>query len=47
MVMHIASLQANIALRYLAGLKVLRDKLYYLYFDEFGDLITQKFSLPS
>ncbi len=47
MVMHIASLQANIALRYLAGLKVTRDKLYYLYFDESGDLVTQKFSLPS
>ncbi|MFZ2889916.1 HesA/MoeB/ThiF family protein, partial [Sulfuricurvum sp.] len=29
-VMHIASLQANLALRYLAGLSVKKDKLYYL-----------------
>ncbi len=45
-VMHIASLQANLALRYLAGLNVLKDKLYYLYFNEEGELITQKFSMP-
>ncbi len=47
MVMHVASLEANIALRYLAGLKVARDKLYYIYFDEFGEFITQKFGLSS
>lgn len=29
-VMHIASLQANLALRYLAGLSVKKDFLYYL-----------------
>jgi adenylyltransferase/sulfurtransferase len=46
-VMHIASLQANLALRILAGLSVVRDKLYYLYFDEAGELMTQKFGMPA
>ncbi len=46
-VMHIASLQANLALRYLAGLPVKKDHLYYLFFDDHGELITQKFALPS
>ena len=45
-VMHIASLQANLALRYLAGLSVKKDRLYYLFFNEEGELITQKFGLP-
>ena len=45
-VMHIGSLQANLALRYLAGLSVLKDRLYYLYFDDEGELITQKFGMP-
>jgi len=45
-VMHIASLQANLALRYLAGLPVLKDKLYYLYFNGEGELVTQKFEMP-
>ena len=45
-VMHIGSLQANLALRYLAGLTVVKDKLYYLYFNENGELITQKFGMP-
>ncbi len=45
-VMHIGSLQANLALRYLAGLTVKKDKLYYLYFDDEGELITQKFGMP-
>jgi adenylyltransferase/sulfurtransferase len=45
-VMHIASLQANLALRYLAGSPVAKDKLYYLYFNESGELVTQKFGLP-
>lgn len=45
-VMHIASLQANMALRYLAGLSVKKDKLYYLYFNNDGELITQKFGMP-
>ena len=46
-VMHIASLQANLALRYLASLSVQKDKLYYLYFNNDGELITQKFTMPS
>jgi molybdopterin/thiamine biosynthesis adenylyltransferase len=46
MVMHIASLQANLALRYLAELNVKKDILYYLYFNDEGELITQKFNLP-
>lgn len=45
-VMHIASLQANLALRYLAGLSVKKDLLYYLFFNDDGELITQKFKLP-
>jgi molybdopterin/thiamine biosynthesis adenylyltransferase len=45
-VMHIASLQANLALRYLAGLSVKKDFLYYLFFNQDGELVTQKFSLP-
>lgn len=46
-VMHIASLEANLALRYLAGLPVVKDKLYYLYFNGEGELITQKFGMPT
>lgn len=45
-VMHIASLEALLALRYLVGLPVARDRLYYLYFNDLGELITQKFDLP-
>lgn len=45
-VMHIASLQANLAIRYLAGLSVKKDTLYYLFFNDEGELITQKFGLP-
>ncbi|WP_457597417.1 HesA/MoeB/ThiF family protein [Hydrogenimonas sp.] len=45
-VMHIASLQANLALRYLAGLPVKKDLLYYLFFDAEGELVTQKFKMP-
>ena len=46
-VMHIASLQANLALRYLVGLPVVMDKLYYLFFDNAGELQTQKFGMPT
>jgi adenylyltransferase/sulfurtransferase len=46
MVMHIASLQANLAIRYLAELPIVKDKLYYLYFNNEGELITQKFNMP-
>ena len=45
-VMHIASLQANLALRYLAGLSIKKDMLYYIFFNEEGEMITQKFNLP-
>lgn len=45
-VMHIASLQANLALRYLAGLNVKKEMLYYLFFNADGELMTQKFALP-
>lgn len=45
-VMHIASLQANLALRYLAGLGVKKDMLYYLFINEEGELITQKLAMP-
>ena len=44
-VMHIASLQANLALRYLAGWSVKKDFVYYLFFNEEGELITQKFAI--
>lgn len=45
-VMHIASLQANIALRYLSGLKIKKDFLYYCFFSEEGEYTVQKFGLP-
>jgi molybdopterin/thiamine biosynthesis adenylyltransferase len=45
-VMHIASLQANLALRYLAGFSVKKDMLYYIFFSEEGEMNTQKFNLP-
>ena len=45
-VMHIASLQANLALRFFAGLSIKKDTLYYLFFNEDGELVTQKFGLP-
>lgn len=45
-VMHIASLQANLALRYLAGLSVKKDFLYYLFFNAEGEEVLQKFALP-
>ena len=46
-VMHIASLQANLALRFLANLSVKKDMLYYLFFNADGELVTQKFMLPN
>ena len=45
-VMHIASLQANLALRYLANMSVKKDVLYYLNFTNDGLLDTKKFNLP-
>jgi len=45
-VMHVGSLQANLALRYLAGLPVKKDILYYLSFDEEGVINYKNFNLP-
>lgn len=44
-VMQIASFQANLALRYLAGEEVKKDLLYYVSYKE-GELDIQKFKLP-
>ena len=44
-VVFIASIQANLALRYLAGLPVKKDQLNYLFFDDEGSLTHRKFSL--
>jgi len=46
MVMLIASTQANMAIRYLVGLEVDRDKLYYIFYNQNGELINQKFGMP-
>ncbi|MFA9373973.1 MAG: ThiF family adenylyltransferase [Poseidonibacter sp.] len=46
-VMHIGSLQANLAIRYLTGLPVKKDILYYLAFDNEGVLDTKRFNLPT
>jgi len=45
-VMYIASFQANLALRYLANMSVKKDLLYYLYFNDDGELVIQKFKMP-
>jgi molybdopterin/thiamine biosynthesis adenylyltransferase len=45
-VMFAASFEANLALRYLAGLPVKRDRLYYLYFDSEGEFCVNKFDMP-
>ena len=45
-VVNIASFQANLALRYLANLTVKKDLLNYFYFNDEGEYIHQKFSLP-
>ena len=46
MVMHIASMQANLALRYLENLSVKKDLLYYLFINNEGELIVQKLGMP-
>jgi len=46
MVMQIAIFEANLALRYLANLKVASDILYYLYYDDSGEFKVKKFNLP-
>ncbi|MEA2017294.1 MAG: ThiF family adenylyltransferase [Campylobacterota bacterium] len=45
-VMNIASVQANLALRYLVNLPVKKDFLYYCFFNDDGIFETQKFGLP-
>lgn len=45
MVMHIASLEANLAGRYLIGLPVQKDMLHYISFDKKGEYSCKKFSL--
>lgn len=45
-VMNIASLQANLAIRYLTELPVKKDFLYYCFFNDDGEYIVQKFGLP-
>jgi molybdopterin/thiamine biosynthesis adenylyltransferase len=43
----IAAFEANLVLRYLAGLSVEKDVLNYLYFDENGALVHKKFGMPT
>jgi len=45
-VMQIASIQANLALRYLVNLPIKKDFLNYIFYDEMGELTLQKFGLP-
>ncbi len=45
-VMQIASFQSNLALRYFLDLPILKDTLYYLYYDKNGDFVIKKFNLP-
>ena len=46
MVMQVASFEANLALRYLANLKVKSDIFYYLYYNNEGEFELKKFKLP-
>jgi len=45
-VMQIASIQANIAIRYLVGLPIEKDMLQYIYYDKNGALTIKKFKMP-
>ncbi len=45
MVMQVASLEANLALRYLANLKVASDIFYYLYYNDSGEFEIKKYKL--
>lgn len=45
MVMQVASLEANLALRYLANLKVASDIFYYLYYNDSGEFEIKKYRL--
>lgn len=46
-VMQIGSFQANLAIRYLANLPIKKDTLYYIYYDEDGEMITKRFKMPT
>jgi adenylyltransferase/sulfurtransferase len=46
-VMNIASIQANFAIRYLCGYNVKKDFLNYVFYNDEGELILQKFGLPT
>jgi len=46
-VMNIASIQANLAIRYLTGLPVKKDFLYYCFINDDGIYEIQKFGLPT
>jgi len=45
MVMNTASFQANLAIRYLADLSVKKDMLYYMFFNDAGEFVVQKFKV--
>ncbi|MRI83372.1 MAG: thiamine biosynthesis protein ThiF [Nitratiruptor sp.] len=45
-VMLVASFEANLALRYLVGLPVDKDHLYYLHFDDEGIFQVRRFAMP-
>ena len=44
-VMQIASFQANLAIRYLTNINVKKDFLYYILYNEDGELVLNKFKL--
>ncbi|HIE34723.1 MAG TPA: thiamine biosynthesis protein ThiF [Campylobacterales bacterium] len=46
-VMLVASFQSNLAIRYLANLPIKKDFLYYFYFNGSGELIIDKFLMPT
>ena len=46
-VMQIASFQANLALRYLAGLPIEKDKLHFMFYNQNGEFTLQKFGVSS
>ncbi len=46
MVMQAASFEANLSIRYLTGLPIQTDTLYYLYFDKNGVFSTKTFKMP-
>jgi len=45
-VMNIASIQANLAIKYLTNVAVKKDMLYYYFIDKAGEINLQKFMLP-